>query len=264
MFIREAESIELIKHPLEFALLALIAQRAKRTTEYSEHNLEVGEALIGDHKSHGASPREYRTAKLRLEKWGFSTFKTTNKGTIAKITNSSVFDINTVGSDKQNDDQTTNKRQTSDKQATTNKNDKNDKNDKNKKNYCSTSIEIELSQCLLDLILKRNPAYKRPDIQKWAIHIDRMIRIDKREPGGIQEVISWSQSDDFWQNNILSTKKLRRQFDQLFLKMNSGGTRKTRLYEEAQSILEFDGERNFLNYCKENNLKPEEVKSWSL
>ncbi len=43
-----------------------------------------------------------------------------------------------------------------------------------------------------------------------------------------------------------------------------GKESKTRLYEEAQSILEFDGERNFLNYCKENNLKPEEVKSWSL
>ncbi len=134
-----------------------------------------------------------------------------------------------------------------------------------KTKYCPTSIEVELSKFLFNLILKRNSAHKKPDLQKWAVHIDRMIRIDKREPQIIKEVISWSQDDDFWQNNILATEKLRRQFDQLFLKMNSNGdgAGKTRLFEEARSILEFDGERNFLNFCKENNLKLEEARSWS-
>ena len=46
-----------------------------------------------------------------------------------------------------------------------------------------------------------------------------MIRLDNRSAARIEEVLRWSQSDPFWQNNILSTEKLRKQFDQLELKM---------------------------------------------
>ena len=69
--------------------------------------------------------------------------------------------------------------------------------------------------------LIRNGNFKKPDIQKWALHIDRMIRIDNRPPCGIMNVICWCQNDDFWQNNILSTLKLRKQYDQLQMKMTS-------------------------------------------
>jgi hypothetical protein len=57
-------------------------------------------------------------------------------------------------------------------------------------------------------------------VKKWAVHVSRMIRLDKRDPDRIEEVIKWCQQDDFWQNNILSTEKLRQQFDQLELKMS--------------------------------------------
>ena len=33
-------------------------------------------------------------------------------------------------------------------------------------------------------------------------------------------MIEWCQTDEFWQDNILSTAKLRKQYDQLVLKMN--------------------------------------------
>ena len=46
-----------------------------------------------------------------------------------------------------------------------------------------------------------------------------MLRIDKRTPEEIEEVIRWCQNDSFWQANILSTKKLREKFDQLAIKM---------------------------------------------
>lgn len=81
------------------------------------------------------------------------------------------------------------------------------------------NIELKLSKLLLDLILTRYPDFKKPVLMKWAIHIDRMIRLDKRKPDDIEAVIKWCQANDFWQNNILSTKKLRDKFDQLFLKM---------------------------------------------
>ena len=114
-FHRSADTLELIKKPKAFALLALIALRAKRTNCLSIHSLEPGEALIGDHKECGLTQREYRTAKSWLKTCQFATFKATNKGTIAKLTGTSVFDINIEQPDKQTDKlcdkQATSKRQ---------------------------------------------------------------------------------------------------------------------------------------------------------
>lgn len=81
------------------------------------------------------------------------------------------------------------------------------------------SIEYRLANYLLKFILNRNPKHKKPNIQSWTKHIDLMLRIDKRQVEDIRAVIKWCQIDSFWQNNILSTKKLREKFDQLFLKM---------------------------------------------
>jgi len=124
---------ELMKQPNEFMLLCLIAYRARRTESFNVAGLEPGEALIGDYRTIGLTERKYRTAKKRLAEWGFSTFKPTSKGTIGKIINSSVWDINSDTSDEQNDRQATRKRRASDEQATTNKKEKKDKNEKKEK-----------------------------------------------------------------------------------------------------------------------------------
>ncbi len=87
------------------------------------------------------------------------------------------------------------------------------------KSFLSDSIEIQLSELLLKKILSRNLNHKKPNLQTWAKDVDRMIRIDHRTPEDIRAVIEWCQADTFWQNNILSTAKLRGQFDQLLLKM---------------------------------------------
>lgn len=113
-------------HYEEIVLLMFIAKRARRTP-CRITGLDVGEAVIGDFKSYGMTERKYRTAKNNLEKWRFSTFKTTNKGTIAKLIDSTVYDINAEENDEQIDEQATSKRQASDEQATSNKNDKNEK-----------------------------------------------------------------------------------------------------------------------------------------
>jgi hypothetical protein len=94
-----------------------------------------------------------------------------------------------------------------------------------KKKYTSDSIEIGLSKLLLDLILTRNPEFKKPDLQKWALHIGRAIRLDNRTPDGLKIVIEWCQSHSFWQNRILSTEKLRIQFDQLFMQMGGSNNK---------------------------------------
>lgn len=89
-----------------------------------------------------------------------------------------------------------------------------------KDTYTKDSIQKILSQLLCDEILLRRPNYKKPNLQQWAKHVDLMIRIDKRDPAEIERVIRWCQRDDFWQDNILSTAKLRKQYDQLALKMS--------------------------------------------
>jgi hypothetical protein len=92
-----------------------------------------------------------------------------------------------------------------------------------KKKFSPDSEEFRLSKLLLDLILERKSSFRKPDLQKWAVHVDRLIRLDKRTPDQIESVIRWCQQDSFWQNNILSTHKLRDQLDQLELRMEAGG-----------------------------------------
>jgi len=94
---------------------------------------------------------------------------------------------------------------------------KNEKNDNNI--FSENSDEFELSSFLFNLILKNNPKFKKPNLQKWCSHIDLSIRIDKRTPDELRKVIIWCQQDDFWKANILSTSKLRKQFDKLWVKM---------------------------------------------
>ena len=87
--------------------------------------------------------------------------------------------------------------------------------------FVETSDEFRLSKLLFDLILKRNSNNKKPNFQKWAKQIDFMIRIDNRPVIEIECLVKWCQNDSFWQNNILSTAKLRGKYDQLLLKMKS-------------------------------------------
>lgn len=92
---------------------------------------------------------------------------------------------------------------------------KGSKKQKKSRIYRDDSIESELSQFLLSQILRRLPGFKRPDLQRWAGEIDLMLRLDQRPAEEIRAVIRFAQHDPFWQNNILSPAKLRKQYDML-------------------------------------------------
>ena len=96
---------------------------------------------------------------------------------------------------------------------------KNTKDTSKDKLFVETSDEFRLSALLFEEMEKNNPKAKKPNLQLWAKQVDLMIRRDNRTPAEIEMVIRWSQKDDFWHVNILSTKKLREKFDQLTLKM---------------------------------------------
>lgn len=91
------------------------------------------------------------------------------------------------------------------------------------KKFDENSLPIKLSKYLFKLIQEKDEKAKEPDYQKWAVHIDRLNRIDKREWGDIKKVIDWCQKDGFWYKNILSTGTLRDKFQRLYLAMNGNG-----------------------------------------
>jgi hypothetical protein len=76
-------------------------------------------------------------------------------------------------------------------------------------------IDLELSELLLGLIMKNTPTFKSPNLNQWATHVRLMRERDDRTEEQIRFVIEWCQKDNFWQANILSTKKLREKFDTL-------------------------------------------------
>ena len=78
--------------PTAFLLLTQIALRADRKT---------GVALVGDYRNAGIkTENQYRGTKKRLIQAKICTFQSTNKGTLATICNSIVYDINQEGAER--------------------------------------------------------------------------------------------------------------------------------------------------------------------
>lgn len=82
--------------------------------------------------------------------------------------------------------------------------------------FAEDSTEMKLALYLFAKIKQNNPEHKSltdSQKQKWADSIRLMIERDKRTPQQIHNMIDWCQADDFWKQNILSTAKLRKQYD---------------------------------------------------
>lgn len=91
--IRSESARILMKDKNAYMLLTQIAHRAKRSDNI-QNNLNIGDALIGDYRSIGLTEMEYRGAKTRLKNIGQITTRPTNKGTIATIIKTDIYDIN--------------------------------------------------------------------------------------------------------------------------------------------------------------------------
>lgn len=78
---------------------------------------------------------------------------------------------------------------------------------------------LERAEMLRFLILQNNPKAKTPSaLDGWVDTVRLMVERDGRTLEEIDFVIGFSQKDDFWRRNILSMEKLRKQFDQLWMK----------------------------------------------
>ena len=78
---------------------------------------------------------------------------------------------------------------------------------------------FRLASFLFEKIKSLDPKVKKPNLMKWSEDIDKLMRIDGRSEKEINSVINWVFDDDFWCQNILSAKKLREKFNQLYISM---------------------------------------------
>jgi hypothetical protein len=91
---RSPETLELLmRDPLAFALLAVIALRARWRAAFDVRGCDFGEALMGDYKKIGFSRSQYRTRLKRLQEWNLVTARPTRRGTIVRLTSTSVFNL---------------------------------------------------------------------------------------------------------------------------------------------------------------------------
>lgn len=62
------------------------------------------------------------------------------------------------------------------------------------------------------------------DLQNWADECRKILELDKRDPREVKETIDWVAEDSFWQQQILSPKKLREKY--ISLSVKAGGNKK--------------------------------------
>ena len=143
--------------PRALLLLMQIAIRVQRTKAFNRYDLDVGEALLGDYKSLKMTEGQYRAAKKFLKKHSFATFRATNRGTIAKLINTEVFDPNLDNEDELNNDQISSKQRTANDPTTTTNNVKKENNSKNGKrapNSSNGEMSANVRAVTLDNLIK--------------------------------------------------------------------------------------------------------------
>ena len=83
-----------------------------------------------------------------------------------------------------------------------------------------------MADLLISLIQANTPDWKfKGNKEAWAEHIEKLHRIDGRTYQQIEYMIRWTQKDEFWQKNILSTAKLREKFNDLIPKLKASVTK---------------------------------------
>ena len=186
-----------------------------------EVKLKEGQFVTGRNKGSSelnVNPSTWYKHIKSLEKMEMVSVESNNKFTIVTVENWSIYQ----DSEREKEQQKNNKITTKEQQNNTNKNVKNGKNEKTivetPTKFNKESIEYKLSERLYRNILLNDDKTKKPNLDNWAVHIDRLIRIDNRSIGDIEDVIDFVAEDEFWKTNILSTSKLRKQFPQVYLK----------------------------------------------
>jgi hypothetical protein len=101
--------------------------------------------------------------------------------------------------------------------------------------------DIATAQWMFDIVLKLQPEHKVPDLNKWANTVRLMRETDGRNDTEIRQLFLAADGDDFWQRNIRSPDKLRKQWDTLDLRFRKtktqNGARADPRFVKVRSII---------------------------
>jgi len=80
--------------------------------------------------------------------------------------------------------------------------------------------DLATAKYIWNEIQRLQPSRKTPNLARWANDVRLMRERDSRDDAMIRRVFDAANQDSFWQKNIVSPGKLRKQFDDLALKLN--------------------------------------------
>jgi len=78
-----------------------------------------------------------------------------------------------------------------------------------------TATDLICAERMYDRICMIMPYTAKPNFHKWADVLRKMRTVDGLPLSEIGAVFRWANQDSFWQTNILSPTKLRKQFARL-------------------------------------------------
>ncbi len=85
-------------------------------------------------------------------------------------------------------------------------------------------IDHELAEWMAGIVDALPGGSEKRNLTRWAHTLRLMREQDGREPEHIKRLFAWASQDSFWQSNILSPTKLRKQWKALAIQFNNRRT----------------------------------------
>ena len=201
--------MELCQDPPAIAFLILAGMRAKWSDGPSVHGLEKGEAMMGDFEAYGATRAIHRRVISLLEKLQILTIKTTNKGTVVKFTDSTIFEfVNMVEQPTKqpdNSQRTANEQPASNQQTTTNEEGKKEKKLKKEEDseYALLLLKVKelgLSELWEEVLIVRKQAKAVETIKSKILNLQLLLSrpLDMRAAMEFWIMKGWKGFDWQW------------------------------------------------------------------
>jgi len=204
-------------------------------------DVQRGQLITGRQKlAHqlGTTEQRIRTAFSNLQNTNEITIKPTNRFSLITICNYEEYQVCISESNQPSNQQTTS--HPTNKQPTDNHKQEEKKEKKVRIKKEVNSDALRLAGNLLANIQKADPGHKGAKVDKWALDIEKLMRIDGRPVSEISAAIDWLPGN-FWGTVILSGKKLRDKFPEVVAAMKKPTGRTVSMYDKNLKVLdEFD------------------------
>lgn len=97
----------------------------------------------------------------------------------------------------------------------------------------------EVGDKMINALVRSKPNYVPPrNLSGFLTHVDYLLRLDNRDPQLLMDVFNWALADSFWADKMYKpnpAEYLRKQFDQLEMKMNAKPAPKERKFAPSSN-----------------------------